>query len=40
MLGWAMTIGGLRKSRRIDCEKLDFQFAQTIAADNLIGAIV
>ncbi|MCP4284074.1 MAG: hypothetical protein GY792_06440 [Gammaproteobacteria bacterium] len=33
--GWAKTIGGLRKSRFIGCEKLDFQFVLTFAAYNL-----
>ena len=30
--GWAKTIGGLRKSRFIGREKLDFQFVMTFAA--------
>jgi hypothetical protein len=34
--GWAKTIGGLRKSRFIGCEKLNFQFVMTFAAYNLI----
>jgi IS5 family transposase len=34
--GWAKTIGGLRKSRFIGREKLDFQFVMTFAAYNLI----
>jgi hypothetical protein len=34
--GWARTIGGMRKSRFIGREKLDFQFVMTFAADNLI----
>ena len=34
--GWAKTIGGLRKSRFIGREKLDFQFMLTFAAYNLI----
>ncbi len=34
--GWAKTIGGLRKSRFIGREKLDFQFVLTFAAYNLI----
>jgi hypothetical protein len=33
---WAKTIGGLRKSRFIGREKLDFQFVMTYAAYNLI----
>ena len=33
--GWAKNIGGLRKSRFIGCEKLDFQFVMTFAAYNL-----
>lgn len=33
--GWAKTIGNLRKSRFIGCEKLDFQFVLTFAAFNL-----
>ena len=34
--GRAKTIGGLRKSRFIGREKLDFQFVMTFAAYNLI----
>ena len=34
--GWAKNIGGLRKSRFIGREKLDFQFVLTFAAYNLI----
>jgi len=34
--GWAKTIGGIRKSRFIGREKLDFQFALTFAAFNLV----
>lgn len=34
--GWAKTIGGLRKSRFIGREKLDFQFVMTLTAYNLI----
>ena len=34
--GWAKTIGGLRKSRFVGREKLDFQFVLTFAAYNLI----
>jgi transposase len=34
--GWAKTIGGLRKSRFIGRDKLDFQFVMTFAAYNLI----
>jgi transposase len=34
--GWAKTVGGLRKSRFIGREKLDFQFVLTFAAYNLI----
>jgi transposase len=34
--GWAKTIGGLRKSRFIGREKLDFQLVMTFAAYNLI----
>lgn len=34
--GWAKTIGGLRKSRFIGPEKLEFQFVLTFAAYNLI----
>jgi len=34
--GWAKTIGGLRKSRFIGREKLDFQFVMTFAAYNLV----
>jgi len=34
--GWAKTIRGLRKSRFIGREKLDFQFVMTFAAYNLI----
>ena len=34
--GWAKAIGGLRKSRFIGREKLDFQFVLTFAAYNLI----
>ena len=36
MLWLAKTIGGLRKSRFIGREKLDFQFVMTFAAYNLI----
>jgi len=36
MLGWAKTIGGLRRSRFVRREKLDFQFVLTFAAYNLI----
>jgi len=34
--GWAKTIGGMRKSRFIGREKLDFQFVLTMAAYNLV----
>ena len=34
--GWLKTVGGLRKSRFIGREKLDFQFVITFAAYNLI----
>ena len=34
--GWAKTIGGLRKSRFIGRQKLDFQFVLTFAAYNLV----
>ncbi|MCG8026287.1 MAG: IS5 family transposase [Candidatus Thiodiazotropha endolucinida] len=34
--GWAKTVGGLRKSRFIGREKLDFQFVLTFAAYNLV----
>jgi IS5 family transposase len=34
--GWGKTIGDLRKSRFVGCEKLDFQFVLTFAAYNLI----
>jgi len=34
--GWAKTIGGMRKSRFVGREKLDFQFVLTFAAYNLI----
>lgn len=34
--GWLKTVGGLRKSRFIGREKLDFQFVLTFAAFNLI----
>jgi transposase len=34
--GWLKTIGGLRKSRFIGREKLDFQFVLTFAAYNLV----
>lgn len=34
--GWGKTIGGLRKSRFVGREKLDFQFVLTFAAYNLI----
>ena len=34
--GWAKTVGGLRKSRLVSREKLDFQFVLTMAAFNLI----
>lgn len=34
--GWAKTVGGLRKSRFIGREKLDFQFVMTFAAFNLV----
>ena len=34
--GWAKTIGGLRKSRFVGREKLDFQFMLTMAAYNLV----
>ena len=34
--GWAKTIGGMRKSRFVGREKLDFQFVLTFAAFNLI----
>ncbi|AOU96796.1 transposase [Acidihalobacter yilgarnensis] len=34
--GWAKTIGGLRKSRFVGPEKLDFQFVLTMAAYNLV----
>lgn len=34
--GWAKTIGGLRKSRFVGREKLDFQFVVTMAAYNLV----
>jgi len=34
--GWAKTVGGLRKSRFVGPEKLDFQFVLSFAAFNLI----
>ena len=34
--GWMKTVGGLRKSRFIGREKLDFQFVLTFAAYNLV----
>ena len=34
--GWAKTIGGMRKSRFVGREKLDFQFVLTMAAYNLV----
>ena len=34
--GWSKTIGGLRKSRFVGREKLDFQFVLTFAAYNLV----
>lgn len=34
--GWAKTVGGLRKSRFVGREKLDFQFVLTFAAYNLV----
>jgi transposase len=34
--GWAKTIGGLRKSRFVGRDKLDFQFVLTMAAYNLV----
>ena len=34
--GWAKTIGGMRKSRFVGREKLDFQFVLTMAAYNLM----
>jgi hypothetical protein len=34
--GWAKTIGGLRKSRFVGRERLDFQFLMTFAAYNLV----
>ncbi len=34
--GWAKTVGGLRKSRFIGREKLDFQFALAFASFNLV----
>lgn len=34
--GWAKTVGGLRKSRFVGREKLDFQFVLTMAAYNLV----
>jgi hypothetical protein len=34
--GWAKAIGGLRKSRLIGRDKLDFQFVMTFASYNLI----
>ena len=34
--GWLKTIGGLRKSPFVGCEKLDFQFVLTFAAYNLV----
>jgi hypothetical protein len=34
--GWVKTIGGLRKSRFVGREKLDFQFVLTFAAYHLI----
>jgi transposase len=34
--GWGKTIGGLRKSRFVGREKLDFQFVLTMAAYNLV----
>jgi len=34
--GWAKTVGGLRKSRFVGREKLNFQFALTFAAFNLV----
>ena len=34
--GWAKTVGGMRKSRFIGKERLDFQFVLTFAAFNLV----
>ena len=34
--GWAKTIGGMRKSRFVGREKLDFHFVLTMAAYNLV----
>ena len=34
--GWLKTVGGMRKSRWIGCEKLDFQFVLAFAAFNLV----
>jgi len=34
--GWAKVIGGMRKSRFVGREKLDFQFVLTMAAYNLV----
>ncbi len=34
--GWAKTVGGLRKSRFVGREKLDFQFVLTMATYNLV----
>jgi transposase len=34
--GWAKTVGGMRKSRFVGREKLDFQFVLTFAAFNLV----
>jgi IS5 family transposase len=34
--GWAKTVGGLRKSRFVGREKLDFQCVLTMAAYNLV----
>ena len=33
---WARTVGGLRRSRFVGREKLDFQFLLTFAACNLV----
>ncbi len=34
--GWAKTVGGLRKSHFVGCEKLDFRFVLTMTAQSLV----
>ncbi len=36
VFGWLKTVGGLRKSRFVGKEKLEFQFMLTLAAYNLV----